>query len=263
MLAATVPLLASLNIGIVVFNIMPGFPLDGGRVLRSLLWTLTGSYLWSMGCATLVGRGLGAGFIVIAVFLTVRNGHVGNLWFALLGWYLVALAGQASRHALAHERLRAYTARDLRTRLPTIPGTLTVEELWVERSGRHYLVELRGEIAGLIGAQAFTRLPRATWAVTPLVAVMRPVGGLAPVDVSAPAARARAYGREAGEPPARRGGGKAVGVVTRESILVLASTGGPKSLRRRAYVCRVHYNVPRRPEQHICIGPGRATRTCR
>lgn len=227
--AATVRVLASLNIGIVVFNMIPGFPLDGGRVLRSLLWTLTGSYLGSTGCATLVGRGLGAGFIVIAVFLTLRDGHVGNLWFALLGWFLVVLAHQAYRHALAHERLRAYPARDVRTRLPAVPGTLTVEELWAERSGKHYLVELRGEIVGLIGPRAFTRLPRATWAVTPLVAVMRPVGGLAPVDASAPASSALALMDERRVNLLRaEEEGRAVGVVTREGILVLARTGWPE-----------------------------------
>ena len=167
----------------------------------------------------------------------MRNGHVGNLWFALLGWYLGALAGQAYGHAQGCEGPRAYTARDVRTRLPAVPGTITVEEMWAERSGRHYLVELRGEIVGLIGPQAFTRLPRATWAVTPLVAVMRPVGGLAPVDASAPASSALALMDE------RRVNllcaeeeGRAVGVVTREGILELAKTGwpeGPTSARVR------------------------------
>lgn len=228
-LSAAVGLLAALNSGIVVFNMMPGFPLDGGRVLRSLLWAFTGSFRRSTEWATRVGRCLGFGLIGVAVFLTVRDGHPGDLWLALVGWFLVALAGQAYLHALGHERLCAYSTRDASVRLTSVPATLMVKELWVERAGRHFFVELRGEIVGLVGPRAFTRLPSAAWATTPLIAVMRPIDCLVPVDASAPAIRALALMDERGVHLLRAvEEGRAVGVVTREGILALARTGFPE-----------------------------------
>lgn len=88
-LKALLRYLASINTGIVLFNLLPGFPLDGGRVLRSLLWAITGSLRRATRIASFVGVALGVGLIVLGAYeIATRGFWSGGLWSVLLGGYL-------------------------------------------------------------------------------------------------------------------------------------------------------------------------------
>lgn len=94
--------LASLNLILAIFNMVPAFPLDGGRVLRSLLWSLTGDIARATRWAAWSGRLFGWALIAIGAWLFVGGNRMAGLWAAFLGWFLAG----AARSALAHNRRR-------------------------------------------------------------------------------------------------------------------------------------------------------------
>jgi Zn-dependent protease len=86
--AALVHYLASVNLGLVLFNLLPGFPLDGGRVVRALIWRGTGDPRAATRIASRLGVLLGFGLMGLGIWLAVRVGLGGGLWYILLGWFL-------------------------------------------------------------------------------------------------------------------------------------------------------------------------------
>ena len=88
MLSAIVHYLAAINLGIILFNLLPGFPLDGGRVLRALLWAWTGDARRATRASSLVGVGFGTGLVALGLWVMVKGSWAGGLWYVMLGWFL-------------------------------------------------------------------------------------------------------------------------------------------------------------------------------
>ncbi|HEX2851337.1 MAG TPA: CBS domain-containing protein, partial [Acidimicrobiales bacterium] len=119
--------LAWVNLALGLFNLVPGFPLDGGRVLRALVWRATGSYARATQVATRLGRAVG--FLLIALgVMALLGGDVGGLWIAAIGWFLTQ-AASASYFELQMQRvLRGVEAGDVMTRdLVTVPPDLALD----------------------------------------------------------------------------------------------------------------------------------------
>ena len=85
---AVVQYLAMVNTAILVFNLLPGFPLDGGRVLRAVLWAWSGNWRTATRTASVVGASLGLGLLGLGVWAMVRGSWIGGLWYMLLGFFL-------------------------------------------------------------------------------------------------------------------------------------------------------------------------------
>jgi Zn-dependent protease/predicted transcriptional regulator len=118
-----------INRTLAIFNVLPGFPLDGGRILRSIVWAATGNLSKATVVAARVGQVFGAALIVFGLVLGVTRQDLGMLWLALIGWILL----QAATATVTNERqTRALTqtqARDVMRAPPaTIPGDLPVEQ---------------------------------------------------------------------------------------------------------------------------------------
>jgi CBS domain-containing protein len=159
--------LAGINALLAVFNLLPAFPLDGGRILRALLW-----HRWSDRLrATAVSARVGAagGFVLIAVgvleFLTA-SGALGGIWLALIGWFITVAARQQRERITQHSRLSALRVRDAMTPNPVVvPATATAAEV-IERYGRASRFSSfpigtpDGRIVGLTTVQRLARLPR-------------------------------------------------------------------------------------------------------
>jgi Zn-dependent protease len=135
---ATVGWLAVINIGLAVFNLLPGAPLDGGRVLHSWLWRRSGNRLRATQTASWAGRILGGVLIGLGVFefATGRGGGEG-LWLGLVGWFLIAAARGEAGFAEVRQVLEGVRVADLMATWPMVgPGWLTVDAFWNEYVSR-------------------------------------------------------------------------------------------------------------------------------
>jgi Zn-dependent protease len=116
------------NAAVLGFNLLPAFPLDGGRILRALLWIRSGDHDRATARAAGIGRAFGIGMIVLGV-LSVLGGAIAGLWFALIGMFLLAAGGAESQHAALHARFGDEPIRELlASPVISVPGDLTAAE---------------------------------------------------------------------------------------------------------------------------------------
>lgn len=156
--------LAWVNLAVGIFNLLPGFPLDGGRVLRAIVWRLTGSYTRATQLATRLGRAFGFTLIALGV-MALLAGDLGGLWIAAIGWFL-SQAATASYFELQMQRvLRGVDAADVMTRdLITVPPDLALDAavddyfLRVDHSA-FPVVAADGSLVGLLRLGAVRRVP--------------------------------------------------------------------------------------------------------
>lgn len=179
--------LTYINMALVLFNLIPGYPLDGGRVFRVIVWAITGSMSRSTVIAANVGR-LCALLLIFTGTFQMFSGNLGNgLWIALIGWFLdtaasVQLQQVTLRGLLAGHRV----AQAMSTRYAIVPETLTVKQLIDEQilgGGQRYFLINRGDTTlGLITLHRIKDVPRQKWATTSAAEVMLPFEQLKCVD---------------------------------------------------------------------------------
>jgi Zn-dependent protease/predicted transcriptional regulator len=160
--------LAWLNLFLGIFNLLPGMPLDGGRVLRSLLWKTTGSLTTATRRAAGAGKLLASVLIALGVF-AVFTGDLGGLWMAAIGWFLFEAATMTDYDALLRRMLRDVRAGDLMSpNLVTIPSNISIREA-VEDYFLRYdhsafpIVDL--DRPALLTIKAVRQVPRDQWDV--------------------------------------------------------------------------------------------------
>ncbi len=180
-------LLAFINLALGVFNLLPGFPLDGGRVLRSLVWRSTGDYRKATMTAVTGGRVLAAILVGIGALALVL-GDVLGLWYVAIGWFLFQAAGSSVTRLKAQERLAGVTAQQVMTPVTAaVPVTAALAELGREQTaGRGVaprVVVADGRVRGLVGAASLRKVPRREWETRQVGEVMQPL--LGPGDVLA------------------------------------------------------------------------------
>jgi Zn-dependent protease/CBS domain-containing protein len=172
--------LAILNLALGVFNLVPGLPLDGGRVLRSIVWSNTRNFRRSSAIATATGRFLGFSCIFMGVLVVFAGDILNGLWVVFIGWFLESAAAsqdqlQVVQNLLGGRRVSEVMSRDF----PRIPGDVTLQQL-VDKSvlaqGRRCFVVGNGQGAtGLITLSTIKEVPRALWARTTASQVMVPL----------------------------------------------------------------------------------------
>jgi Zn-dependent protease/CBS domain-containing protein len=184
--------LGYINFGLAVFNLVPGFPLDGGRVLRGIVWAVTGDARRATRVAAAGGQLVAVAFIVLGVLRFFGGAGLGGLWIAFIGWFLLNASGGASLQAEARDRLRAVRAGDVMRRdCPVVAPGMSVEELVdteVLHTGRRcYLVADERRIRGLVTLHEIRQVPRPEWPQTSVQGVMRRLEDLRTVGLDTPA----------------------------------------------------------------------------
>ena len=163
--------LAYINTALVVFNLIPGYPLDGGRVFRAIVWAITGD----MGRSTLIAANVGRFFALMLIFLGVWqmfNGNLaGGLWIAFIGWFLDNAASVQIQQVTLRGVLTGHRVSEaMNTHCTIIPEDLTLQQLVDEQilgSGqRSFLVNRGNQTVGLITLHRIKEVPRAEWATT-------------------------------------------------------------------------------------------------
>jgi Zn-dependent protease len=179
--------LAYINTALVLFNLIPGYPLDGGRVFRAIVWAVTGSMSRSTVIAANVGR-LCALVLIFTGTYQMFSGNLGTgLWIALIGWFLDTAASVQIQQVTLRSLLAGHpVTQAMSTRYAIVPETLTVQQLVDEqilRSGQRCFLVNRGDTTlGLITLHRIKDTPREKWATTRAAEVMLPFKQLKCVD---------------------------------------------------------------------------------
>ncbi|MFC1864802.1 site-2 protease family protein [Chloroflexota bacterium] len=172
-----------INIFLAVFNLIPGFPLDGGRVLRSILWLRGGNLRTATRTASNIGRGVGYSFIFGGIWLIFWGNWFNGLWLVFIGWFLENAAVGSYRQVALRDTLQGHTASEIMTRdCLTVNPELTVEQLvneYVLASGRRcFPVVVDGRVLGLVTVHNVKAVPRDMWGRKMVREVMTPFDDL-------------------------------------------------------------------------------------
>lgn len=193
--AAMLGWLGYINFMLAIFNLIPGYPLDGGRVFRAVVWWITGNMERSTRTAAVVGQGFAFIFIFVGLWRFFHGAGFAGLWIAFIGWFLL----DASRSSYAQVELlhvlRGVKVRDVMDRDCTpVDASLTLQSLVDEHSlptGRRcFVVQKNGYLAGLITTADIGRIGRERWPVTTVEEAMKPLRQLHTVSPNSPVAQA-------------------------------------------------------------------------
>ncbi|UCC62616.1 MAG: site-2 protease family protein [Anaerolineae bacterium] len=179
-MAAPLAYLARINLGLALFNLIPGFPLDGGRVLRAVLWGLGGSLRTATKWATRVGRGVAFTFILMGIGQMFLGGFVNGLWLAFIGWFIKDAAESNYRQVVIKDMLTGVTVSDVMTQqCMAVPGDLRLDRLVADHvlgTGQQcFFVIDNGEVKGLITLQNIRAVPRERGDQVTVSQIMTPV----------------------------------------------------------------------------------------
>ncbi|MEI8084428.1 MAG: site-2 protease family protein, partial [Actinomycetes bacterium] len=157
--------LGSINLFVAIFNLLPGFPLDGGRVLRSILWAATGDVLKATKWAARCGQFIGWSMVALAV-VTALQGRSDFIWFGLIGWFIAWLAGASYRQQQVRSRLEGIAVGQIMTPHPEyVSGEISLEELAHEHllgaDHSRYPVLYQGQIVGVVSLPNVKSVARA------------------------------------------------------------------------------------------------------
>jgi Zn-dependent protease len=160
--------LGYINLVLLLFNLLPALPLDGGRVLRSALWGISGNLRWATGVAARIGQGFGYLFIVGGVGFAIWKDEYSALWIAFLGWFLLQAATAENRISLAQQALSGLRVGDLVVRDPvtTSPGATIgqfMDDIAWTTHHPTYPVTDNGDVVGLLPLRCVTEVPRSEW----------------------------------------------------------------------------------------------------
>ncbi|MDQ3810474.1 MAG: site-2 protease family protein [Chloroflexota bacterium] len=169
--------LAFVNLMLGVFNLVPGFPLDGGRVLRSIVWAVTGSLRRATAIASFAGQGIGFLLIFWGLSRIFAGDFLGGLWTAFIGWFLNNAAEGTRQQQAVREQLRGVrVVQVMDPRPPVVEPGLSVYDFVFEhvlfRGQRAVLVGRQGRLLGIASITDAKRIPQTAWPTTPIEQIM-------------------------------------------------------------------------------------------
>lgn len=224
-LAAILGYLAISNILLGIFNLVPGFPLDGGRVFRSIVWKITGNAHTATNVATAVGIAIAYLFILWGIFLFFTGNSLNGLWIGFTGWFLLSAAQATRAQATIDSTFRGVTVGQVMNTTPTtVPANISlqrlVDEYFLPQGLRSALVMQGDILGGLITLSDIRHVPREQWPQTPVGLAMIPAERLHVVSPQQSLADALPLinGQDVNQLPVMQDG-RLVGVLTREAIV--------------------------------------------
>ncbi len=180
LLAAPSIWLARINLILAVFNMIPGFPLDGGRVLRAIVWQYTGNAHRSTQIAAFSGQLIAFGFMGLGFFIALSGNFFNGLWLAFIGWFLQNAAAASSAQSNLQQTLQGVTVRQaINHDYPIVPATLSLNQLIEEQvltgGHRYFFVGDNGQPRGMLTLTDVTAVPQRKWRYTTTEQVMKPM----------------------------------------------------------------------------------------
>jgi Zn-dependent protease/predicted transcriptional regulator len=160
--------LGYINLILAAFNLLPAAPLDGGRVLHSILWRAKGNFAWATRVASEIGQGFGYLFIALGLAMFVFQGSFSGAWLAFIGWFLLQGARAEARYVATEQALGGLRVRDLMVRRPvTVDADSTIgrfmdDVAWSHRFTTYPVLEGDRPV-GLLAFASVSAVPRSEW----------------------------------------------------------------------------------------------------
>jgi len=218
--------LAFTNGMLAVFNLIPGFPLDGGRVFRAAMWYFSRNYKRSTQVATRLGQGVAYTFILGGILLVLLRGDwLDGLWIVFIGWFLNNAASMSYRQIQWREALHGLTASQMMTSdYAVVPPSVTVSQVVHEHAlpkGHNlFLVTEEDRFKGILTLQNIKSIPQAKWETTQVEKIMTPADRL---KVASPEQDALSVAEHMDESKTNQmlvvSEGRVKGVVSRDNLL--------------------------------------------
>jgi Zn-dependent protease/predicted transcriptional regulator len=227
----TTPLMAMLvwlgyiNIGLAIFNLLPGFPMDGGRVLRAIVWWYTGSVQRATRAASMTGQVVAFAFIIFGIYRFFGGAGFSGLWMAFIGWFLLIAAKAAYAQQELTERLRGVLVGDVMARDCTVVDGNSnlytfVHDYLLPTGRRCFLVAEQGEVTGLVTPNEVKDIAKERWPYTTVFDVMRPLERLKTVTPETLVSEAlEIIGRDNINQLPALANGRLEGMISRDQIL--------------------------------------------
>jgi Zn-dependent protease len=217
-----------------LFNLLPGFPMDGGRIFRAAVWGYTKDFSKATRVAGASGKIVAYALIVFGAWKALHQDYTG-LWTAFIGWFILNAAQESVAQVEVRETLSGLRAQDVMSHdVPTFPGGNTLEDYAAEvlRTGRRFhLVLTDDRLTGMMNVHALNAVPRDEWAATSVQAAMTPRENIlwAGPDEPLLGLLERLLANEVNQMPVVSNDGddgnmQIIGMVTRDSILRVIQT---------------------------------------
>ncbi|PNW43834.1 UNVERIFIED_CONTAM: zinc metalloprotease [Euhalothece sp. KZN 001] len=169
-LSAVVGLLATVNLILALFNMIPGLPLDGGNVLKSIVWKITGNQYRGVFIASIVGQFIGWSAIALGVLSVFGVTQFGSLWTALIGFFLLQNAGRSAQSATIQDKLSRFTAEEAVSKnSPVIAADLNIREFVNEyvigkgQWSKFLVTDEEGKLIGQLNVDDLKIIPTSEW----------------------------------------------------------------------------------------------------
>ena len=180
--AAITAVLAAINLSLGLFNLIPGLPLDGGNILKAIVWKVTGNQYKGVKIASIVGQGFGWVAIASGLLPIVLNGSFDNVWNLLIGSFLLQNAGKSAQYARVQERLTGLTVADAVTpNSPMIHEDITLREFVDQRTltgsnwQKFLVTNESGHLVGELALDALKDVRSDRWAHTAVSEIMQSI----------------------------------------------------------------------------------------
>lgn len=176
-LGAMLLYLALINLLLAVFNLLPGYPLDGGRVLRAIIWGITKNVEKATNAAAVVGQIFGWGLVGFGVYRTVGGDFVNGIWIAFIGWFLMNAASSSKQETTLREHLKGVRVRDVmqvnpETASPGMTVADLVRDYFIQRGKPAVAVTEEGRLEGIVTLTNVKAVPQDRWPLTRVADIM-------------------------------------------------------------------------------------------
>lgn len=187
--------LSDINFFLAVFNLLPGFPLDGGRIFRSIIWSISGNMETATNIASKTGQVIAFGMMSVGTWMFFLTSNIGGLWLVLIGWFLYKSAVGSYQQLILQQIIKEVRVRDIMsTNVQTVSPAYTLRELvdsfFMTYRYSKFPVTKDGAVLGVVTLHDVKKVPEESWVVTTIGDILEPLTEAHYVEPDDPAALA-------------------------------------------------------------------------